>query len=99
MPNRIAPWKDGDPYVHCTHCDCCGFLFRTVELPQHLGEAHLGGRDREQRHLREGARLLALGVELDAADGPDDEIFEQYSKDLGDWLIVDGARQKEVRSG
>jgi hypothetical protein len=99
MPERVVPWKDGDARCHCTHCDCCGFLFRTEDLGQHQREAHLGGREQEQKHLREAARLLALCVKIDAADELDEDKLEQYSVDLGNWLTADELRQKEVRVG
>jgi hypothetical protein len=98
--SRIVPWKDGDARTHCTHCMCCGYLFRTLELDRHLAEAHLGGHEQEQKHLREAARLLDLCVWLDD-DGspPDEDTLEQYSIDLAAWLSADAKRSKEVRGG
>lgn len=28
-------WKDGDERCHCTHCEACGVMFRTVDIPAH----------------------------------------------------------------
>ena len=95
--NYVKPWRDGDPRCHCTHCQCCGWLFPSVEIEQHLKEAHLGGQREELRHLREAARLLKLGVELDISDGPNEDALEQYSADVAAWLTAEDTRQVAVR--
>ncbi len=39
LPGKtLQPWKDGDERCHCTHCDLCGELYRTVDIGTHETE-------------------------------------------------------------
>lgn len=96
MPRTIAPWRDGDTRAHCTHCSCCGYLFRTDEILIHINEAHLGSRENEMKHLRDGARLFAMCVRIDTEEYTDQELL-QYSLDSANWLNAEETRQKTVR--
>ena len=96
MTRTIQPWRDGDERTGCNHCPCCGYLFRISEIVAHINEAHLGSPDREQEHLRNGARLLSLCVRIDSGDVPDQELLT-YSLDLANWLDAEEKRQKTVR--
>ena len=43
---------------HCTHCEECGLLFRTVDIAAHLLQAHLGGKFEHRRHREAGCAML-----------------------------------------
>ncbi len=34
-PREPKPWSDGDPRCHCTHCDSCWRMYRTVDIDAH----------------------------------------------------------------
>ena len=39
LPGKtVKPWGDGDKPCHCTHCDLCGLLFRTLDIATHVNE-------------------------------------------------------------
>ena len=39
LPGKtVRPWKSGDEPCHCTHCDLCGVLFRTIDIGAHIDE-------------------------------------------------------------
>jgi hypothetical protein len=53
LPGKtVQPWRDDDARCHCTHCDLCGELYRTLDIDVHEREcqaallAAIGARTR-----------------------------------------------------
>lgn len=67
------PWRDGDPRVHCTHCNACHDLYPTADIARHrevcpVERARLTALDNLRRTQRGQPALPSVQFEILGGD-------------------------------